>query len=251
MGTPQTKGIAEDPRLIEELNAMGPEDLLRWAWTNYGERAGIITSFQNAGTVTIDMASRVAPDLRVMTVDSLRLPPETYALIDELEARYGIAIERFKPDPERVARMVKQHGEYLFFDSKDKQEFCCQVRKVEPNVRALETVDVWITGLRQDQSDSRADTQKASYAPVSRGQVIKLAPLADWSEGQLWDYVRQNNLPYNKLYDQGYRSIGCVICSTPTLPHEPARAGRWRWFNALENNDKECGIHTNMMGGGI
>src|SRR5262245_61283320 len=130
MGTPATKTITEDPKLIEELNAMSAEDLLRWAWTNFGDRAGIITSFQNAGTVTIDMASRVAPDLRVLTVDTLRLPPETYQLIDDLEAKYGITIERFKPEPDRVTRMVKQHGEYLFFDSKEKQEFCCQIRKV-------------------------------------------------------------------------------------------------------------------------
>jgi phosphoadenylyl-sulfate reductase (thioredoxin) len=246
-----TTTLTEDPRLLDELNAMGAEDLLRWAWTNFDERAGIITSFQNTGVVTIDMASRVAPDLRVLTVDTLRLHPETYTLMDELEARFGITIERFKPEPDRVSRMIKQHGEYLFFDSKAKQEYCCQVRKVDPNVRALETVDVWITGLRQDQSETRAETAKAVYAPVAWGKVLKLAPLADWSEGQLWDYIRQNELPYNKLYDQGYRSIGCMICSTPVLPHEPARAGRWRWFNALDANDKECGIHTNTMGGGI
>ncbi len=243
--------ITEDPKLLDELNSMGAEDLLKWAWANHGERAGIITSFQNTGVVMIDMASRVTPDLRVLTVDTLRLHDETYTLMDELEARYGITIERFKPEPDRVDRMVKQHGEYLFFDSKSKQEYCCQIRKVEPNVRALETVDLWITGLRQDQSETRAETAKATYAPVAWGKVLKLAPLADWSEGQIWDYVRQNNLPYNKLYDKGYRSIGCNICSTPVLPHEPARAGRWRWFNALEENDKECGIHTNTMGGGI
>jgi phosphoadenylyl-sulfate reductase (thioredoxin) len=242
--------VTEDPRLLEELNSLGPEDLLRWAWTNHGDRAGIITSFQNTGVVMMDMASRVAPDLRILTVDTLRLHPETYALMDELEARYGVEIERFRPETDSVQRMVKQHGEYLFFDTKAKQEYCCQIRKVEPNVRALESVDVWITGLRQDQSNNRSGTAKATYAPVAGGKVLKLAPLADWSEGQVWDYVRQNGVPYNKLYDQGYRSIGCVICSTPVLPHEDARAGRWRWFNALED-DKECGIHTNTMGGGI
>lgn len=243
--------VGTDPKLLKELNAMPPEALLRWAYAHYGSRAGIITSFQNTGTVMIDMANRVAPDLRVLTVDTLRLHPETYALMEEIEARYGIAIERFKPDPDRVDKMVAQHGEYLFFDSKSKQEFCCSVRKVEPNVRALETVDVWITGLRQDQSENRSETPKASYQPTEWGTVLKLAPLVDWSEGEVWDYIRQYDVPYNKLYDQGYRSIGCVICSTPVLPHEAPRAGRWRWFNQLDENDKECGIHTNMMGSGI
>lgn len=250
MGAMQTT-VSEDPKLLEELNAMEPEDLLRWAYTHYGARAGIITSFQNTGTVMIDMASRAGADLRVLTVDTLRLHPETYELMDEIEARYGITIERFEPEPQRLRKMVEQHGEYLFFDSKAKQEFCCSVRKVEPNTRALETVDVWITGLRQDQSDRRSETPKGSFEDVEWGKVLKLAPLADWSEGMVWDYIRQNDVPYNKLYDKGYRSIGCIICSTPVLPHEPPRAGRWRWFNDREDDDKECGIHTNMMGGGI
>jgi len=243
--------VSEDTRLLEELNRMEPEELLRWAYETHGERAGIITSFQNTGTVMVDMAHRAAPGLRVLTVDTWRLPPETYELMDQVEKRYGIEIERFEPERERVDAMVERHGEYLFFDSKSKQEFCCQVRKVEPNVRALETVDVWITGLRRDQSEGRSETSKANYVPVSWGTILKLAPLANWSEGEVWDYIRQNDVPYNVLYDQGYRSIGCKICSTPVLPHEPARAGRWRWFNNLDQDEKECGIHTNTMGGGI
>lgn len=243
--------ITEDPQLIDQLEAMSPEDLLRWAAKQHGSRAGIITSFQDTGTVIIDMASKVAPELRVLTVDTLRLHPETYALIEEIEAHYGIAIERFQPDPDRLRRMVRQHGLFLFFDSKDKQEFCCSVRKVEPNVRALRSLDVWITGLRQDQSDMRAETPKVSYVQGEWSTLIKIAPLADWTSQQVKEYIADNNVPYNKLYDEGYTSIGCVICSTPTLPHEPPRAGRWRWFNDRHEDEKECGIHTNVDGGGI
>lgn len=243
--------VTEDRNLLEELDSMGPEALLSWASTHHGARAGIITSFQDTGTVIIDMARKVAPDLRVLTIDTLRLHPETYALINEIEAHYGLTVERFQPDPDRLRRMVRKHGEYLFFDSKDKQEFCCTVRKVEPNILALRTVDVWITGLRQDQSDSRAETPKVSYVQGEWSTVIKIAPLADWTAQQVKDYIAENDVPYNDLYDQGYTSIGCMICSTPTLPHESPRAGRWRWFNELHKDDKECGIHTNVDGDGI
>lgn len=235
--------ITEDPKLLAKLNAMEPEDLLRWAYTTFGARAGLITSFQNTGCVMMDMANRVAPDLRVMTVDTMRLHPETYQLIDEIEGRYQIEIERFKPEPADLRRMVDQHGEHLFFDSKSKQEYCCQVRKVEPNVRALETVDVWITGLRRDHSDTRSETAVASYVQVAWGTIIKLAPLAQWDEERVREYVREHDVPYNKLYDQGYTSIGCTICSTPTLPWEDKRAGRWRWQNQVAKDAKECGIH--------
>ncbi len=240
--------ITENRALVDALNEMGPEELLQWAYEQHGDRAGIVTSFQDTGCVMIDMAHQVAPDLRVLTVDTLRLHTETYGAIEAIEQRYGIAVERFTPDPKAVSHMVQQHGEYLFFDSKAKQEFCCHVRKVEPNQRALATLDVWITGLRQDQSDFRKATPKASYVQQEGRPLIKLAPLADWSEEDVWRYIRENNVPYNPLYDQGYTSIGCVICTTPTLPGEDKRAGRWRWFNALEKDAKECGIHIHGSG---
>lgn len=240
--------IAESVNL-DELNAMAPEDLLRWAYETHGDRAGIVTSFQNTGCVTIDMASRVAPALRVLTVDTLRLHDETYALMDEIEKRYGIAVERFQPDPAKLRKMVAQHGEYLFFDSKPKQEFCCKIRKVEPNERALATLDVWITGLRKDQSAFRKATAQASLIEEKGRPLIKLSPLVNWSNDQVEAYGAAHNVPRNALYDKGYTSIGCAICTTPTLPGEDVRAGRWRWFNHLEDDNKECGIH--MGGSGI
>ncbi len=243
--------IVQETERLEHLNTLPPEELLAWAASNYGERAGIFTSFQNTGCVIVDMASRVAPDLRVITVDTLRLPDETYAFMDTVERYYGITIERFQPDPQRVQRMIEQHGEYLFFDSKPKQEHCCFIRKVEPNQRALKTVDVWITGLRRDQSESRKDVAKAAYVKQGDREIIKLAPLVDWSEEQVRQYIEEMNVPYNPLYDMGYTSIGCKICTTPTNPWEDKRAGRWRWLNhTLEASGgaKECGIHVGGSG---
>jgi phosphoadenosine phosphosulfate reductase len=128
------------------------------------------------------------------------------------------------------------------------QEYCCHIRKVGPNDEALATLDVWYTGLRRDHSENRKETAKASYVqgPKMGQQILKIAPLADWTEEAVWDYIKKNDLPYNRLYDQGYSSIGCIICSTPTRPGEDKRAGRWRWFNSDnqgDGGDKECGIH--------
>lgn len=234
---------------LEQLNAMTPEALLAWSVAEYGDRAALFTSFQETGCVLIDMAHSQGLALRVVTVDTLRLHPETYALMEQIEARYGITIERFQPDPDRLRRMITLHGEYLFFDSKEKQEHCCAIRKVEPHDRALETVDVWITGLRKDQSAFRAITPKASRVQRGSRELLKLCPLADWTEAMVKDYNTRRQAPLNPLYDQGYASIGCIICATPVRPGEDKRAGRWRWFNQYEQGDKkECGIHIGGSG---
>ncbi|MDX9974383.1 MAG: phosphoadenylyl-sulfate reductase [FCB group bacterium] len=233
---------------LDDLNTQDAEALLKWAADTYGERAGIVTSFQTTGCVTIDLAARAGLNLRVLTIDTLRLPPETYEVIEAVERRYGIRVERFQPDPERLRRMVEQHGEYLFFDSKPKQEYCCSIRKVEPNGRALATLDLWITGLRRDQSSFRKEVPKATVVNQGGREIVKLSPLADWGEQGIWDHIRANDVPYNRLYDQGYTSIGCVICTTPTRSGEDKRAGRWRWFNQAGEDKKECGIHIGGSG---
>ena len=237
-----------DETRLAEMNDMGPEQLLRWA-ADHGERAAIFTSFQNTGCVMIDMASRLDLPLRIVTVDTLRLHEETYDLMHRLEKRYGCSIERFKPDPEQLKQMVRQHGEYLFFDNPAKQRYCCRIRKVEPNERALATVDVWITGLRRDQSPSRRHESKAAVVRCDGSPVVKLSPLVDWTEDRVRAYITEHNVPRNPLYDQGYTSIGCRICTTPTRPGEGKRDGRWRWMNQLDReNQKECGIHVDGSG---
>ena len=234
---------------LDVLSAMTPQELLRWASETHGERAAIITSFQNAGCVLIDMAHRDGLHLRVVTIDPLRLHQETYEFIERFEARYGLTVERFRPDPGRLERMMARHGEFLFFDGKSKQEYCCEVRKVEPNRRALATVDVWFTGLRRDQSAARSALAKAAIVHRDNRPVIKLSPLADWTEQEVRGYMKEHGVPHNPLYDKGYTSIGCSICTTPTLTHEQTRAGRWRWFNHMgSGHGKECGIHTDGSG---
>lgn len=240
--------VATSESLMHELNAMAPEALFQWARDNHGARAGIVTSFQDTGCVMIDIMSQVAPGMRVLTVDTLRLHEETYALMRQMEERYKLVVERFQPDPAKLENMIKNHGLYLFFDSKAKQEYCCTIRKVKPNDRALSTLDVWFTGLRRDHSVTRMNTPKVQLVEHEGRKVIKIAPLVDWDQPRIDQYMELRTLPKNALYDQGYTSIGCDICTTPTRPGEDKRAGRWRWFNALGEDGKECGIHIGGSG---
>ncbi len=228
--------------LIEELNRMEAEALVAWAFNNFGARAAIGTSFQLTGSVIIELASRTSKDFRVFTIDTGRLHQETLDMVGKVEQRYGIKIERFTPDAEKVKDMVERFGEYLFFTDKAKQEYCCKVRKVEPNQRALASLDVWITGLRRDQSGYRQDVKKAEVVDQDGRKILKLAPLADWDMNRIDSFIEENDLPINELFGKGYDSIGCVICSTPLVAGEAPRSGRWRWQNS-EDNKKECGIH--------
>ena len=227
---------------LNKLNVMPADELIKWAFENFGDRAAIGTSFQLTGTVIIDLASRQLKRFRVFTIDTLRLHNETYGAIKAAEEKYRLNIERYIPDKGLLKGMLERFGEYLFFMDKAKQEYCCYVRKVEPNRRALKTLDVWITGLRRDQSDFRKAVPKAEVVEEDGRKILKLNPLTDWDTEKIWQYIRENNLPYNKLFDMGYDSIGCIICSTPLVKGEPPRSGRWRWFSK-EDDNKECGIH--------
>lgn len=215
----------------------------------FGERAAIGTSGQLTGVTMIDMAAKAGAKPRVFTIDTLRLFPETYELFEQVEKTYDLKVERIQPDPQKIKQMLSEHGEYLFFDSKEKQELCCHLRKVEPNARVLKSLDVWITGLRADQSARRAGTEKFQIIPQGKDKrpLLKVAPLLEYSEKQLRDYAAQHQVPTHKLLNQTqegwyYESLGCVICTTPIGPHEARRAGRWRWFQ--DDANKECGLHV-------
>jgi phosphoadenosine phosphosulfate reductase len=236
-----------------DLENMSPEAMLRWADEQFPGRAVISTSFQYSGLVMIHMAVQAGLGLRLATVDTLRLHPETYAFIRDIEERYQRRVEVQQPDPAQVQAMINRHGEYLFFDSKFKQQHCCQIRKVRPHDQLLRHVDCWIAGNRRDQSGHReGNTPKGSLVPEygTQRKILKLFPMADWSEKQLLEYMATHQVPRHPLYDQGYASIGCTICSTPVLPGEPKRAGRWRWFNNPNTEEaddkKECGLHYNI-----
>ena len=229
-----------------------PQEILFHLFKRFKERAAIVTSGQLTGTVLIHLAHENKLPFRVSTIDTLRLFPETYDFFQRVEAHYNIQIERIMPDSEDVDRMVAQHGEYLFFDSKTKQQYCCDIRKVKPMRRLLDTLDVWFSGLRRDQSGYRQLTPKAEIIDHDGRSILKVNALADWTETQMWEFIHQNRVPVNPLLElqqngHYYESLGCIICTTPIRPGEPKRAGRWRWQNAMpsENaeNKKECGIH--------
>ncbi len=251
---------AVDQTLCQEiLLTEEPQEILFSLFKRFKERAAIVTSGQLSGMVLIHLAAENGLPFRVCTLDTLRLFPETYNFLEQVESRYGIEIEQVKPEPQEVQDMVAQHGEYLFFDSKAKQEHCCNIRKVRPMQRLLETLDVWITGLRRDQSDARKQLRKAEIISSTTHPVLKTNPLIQWTTEDVWEFVRKNEIPVNPLLEtdtQGhyYDSIGCIICTTQIRPGEPKRAGRWRWQNGAsasenadtEENNKECGLHYSI-----
>jgi phosphoadenosine phosphosulfate reductase len=215
-----------------------PQEVLRWAYETYPNIV-IVASFQAESSVIIDMATRLRDGVRVLTLDTGRLPQSTYDMIDQIRERYGVAVEVVFPDPAELTDMVARDGVNLFYKSIELRSLCCEIRKSRPLERALRGQDAWITGLRRDQAKTRAQTQVVAPDPM-HGGIAKIAPLATWSKAQVWDYIRQNDVPYHQLYDRGYTSIGCEPCTRATKPGEDERAGRWWW----EDNDiKECSIH--------
>lgn len=234
--------------IVERWSVLNAEDLLRDIFQQFGIKAAIGTSFQKTGLVTIDIASKVSDNFRVFTIDTERLFPETYQYIIQIEELYSDKlynnkIEIYKPEPFIVEAMVKQHGEYLFFDSPAKRELCCKNRKVLPNNEALKTMDVWVTGLRADQSEYRSKLKNVQVISMDEKQIIKVAPLFYWTEEEIDAYIEARNLPIHPLYAKGYETISCIICTTPVLPDEDERAGRWRWEKQLKDFSKECGLH--------
>ena len=217
-----------------------PQELLQWAFEEFGDKIALASSFGVEDVALIDMMVKINRKARIFTLDTGRLNEETYEVMDRIRDKYGIPIESYFPDPQKVETLERTKGFYSFRKSIENRKECCGIRKVEPLGRALSTVEAWITGLRQAQSVTRADVAKVEV-DVSHSNIIKVNPLADWSEKQVWDYVKQNQVPYNKLHDQGYPSIGCSPCTRAIKPGEELRAGRWWWENPEQ---KECGLHV-------
>lgn len=225
----------------EDLEVLPAQELLEWALNNFHPRLALASSFQAEESVLIDMACRLqGSDFRVFTLDTGRLNQETYDCMDAMRERYGIHVEVFFPDAARVEDTVREHGLNLFYKSVDFRKLCCDIRKVQPLNRALEDLDAWMTGLRREQAPTRTEVRKVEI-DKSHGGIAKINPLVDWSHKQVWDYIRENKVPYNKLHDLGYPSIGCAPCTRATKPGEDIRAGRWWWENP---DTKECGLHV-------
>jgi phosphoadenosine phosphosulfate reductase len=182
-------------------------------------------------------------DLEIFTLDTGRLHQDTLDVIGAIEHRYGKRIRVMTPDPQAVAEYVATQGLNAFYESVELRERCCGIRKVEPLKRALTGKKAWITGMRRSQSVTRA-TLSAQEHDAAHG-IEKFNPLADWNEEEVWTYVRELDVPYNRLHDQGYRSIGCAPCTRPVVAGEDVRAGRW-WWEQVDN--RECGLHIGPDG---
>jgi phosphoadenosine phosphosulfate reductase len=235
--------IVVDPTFAEALEA---RDVLALALDELGrDRLAIASSFGAEDVVLIDLLAWLEPRPRVFTLDTGRLPQETYDLMDQVRRRYKIDIEVFFPEAERVEAMVRSRGLNLFYESTENRTLCCRVRKVEPLGRALATLDGWVTGIRRDQVATRVETAKIGPDPTHDG-IWKIAPLADWTSERVWAYIREHDLPYNALHDQGYPSIGCAPCTRAIEPGEDERSGRWWWERPEE---RECGIHFDPRSG--
>jgi phosphoadenosine phosphosulfate reductase len=228
--------------LILELNRQFKDKpavaVLNFFIRNYRDRLGCSTSLGAEDQVITQIISGIDPGIYMFTLDTGRLFPETYDLLEITRQRYKVNIKVFFPEQKAVEKMVNSKGINLFYESIENRKLCCNIRKIEPLKRALENVDFWISGLRREQSVTREDLSVIEWDKLN--QKIKINPLIDWKSEDLWDYIRQNNIPYNPLHDQGFPSIGCQPCTRAIEPGEDIRAGRWWWENP---EMKECGLH--------
>lgn len=228
---------------IQQLNAdlKTPQEVLKWSFDNLHPRLAMASSFGAEDVVVIDMMMKINPKARIFTLDTGRLNQETYDVMDEIRKKYNVNIEVMFPDQNEVEQMVRVNGLNLFYHSVGNRKLCCGIRKVHPLNRILSTLDGWITGLRADQTEVRSNANKIELDEQHNG-IIKINPIIEWTWDQTWDYIKKNNIPYNKLHDKGFPSIGCEPCTRAIKPGEPLRAGRWWWES---DSQKECGLHAN------
>jgi phosphoadenosine phosphosulfate reductase len=235
------KKIVNDFAVIQEgLEDKSAEEVLEWALKSYGNKVGLASSFGAEDVVLIHMMAEIDPASKIFTLDTGRLPQETYDVIEKIRSKYGVRIDFFYPETKDVEEMESKFGPNLFYLNVESRKLCCQVRKVEPLNRALSSLSGWICGLRRAQAVTRTEIKKLEI-DESHGSILKINPLADWSEEEVWSYIRERDVPYNKLHDQDYPSIGCAPCTRPVKPGEDLRAGRW-WWESPES--KECGLHV-------
>jgi phosphoadenosine phosphosulfate reductase len=233
--------MAAAPYPHQHLQSASAQKLLQWAINEFGRELAITTSFQREGMVIVDIAAKISTDIRVITLDTGRLPAETYDMIEVVRGKYGIAVEMVSPQAAEIESMVTRHGPNLFYESVALRNLCCHFRKVRPLDRKLEEFGAWVVGLRRDQSDARSSLEKVQQI----NKRVKISPLADWTAEQVLAYIADNGVPDHPLYAKGYTSIGCHPCTRATEAHESERAGRWWWE---QSDDKECGIHFTPEG---
>jgi phosphoadenosine phosphosulfate reductase len=230
--SPQHLKDLQGEDLYRSAEGWTPQQTLAWAFETFGEQVAISSAFGAEGMVIIDMASRIRPDFRLFTIDTEFLFPETYRLMDRIEERYGISIERVYSllSPEEQERT---RGAALWSSDPD---LCCQLRKVEPLRRKLGDLKAWITSIRHDQTSARAGARRVEWD--AKFNLVKINPIVDWTSKQVWRYIHDHDVPYNELHNQDYPSIGCTHCTRAVRPGEDPRAGRWPGFAKTE-----CGLH--------
>lgn len=231
------KELAE--QLSNQLSALSAQEIINFIINEYKGKAGLATSLGAEDQVLTDMIVKTGKPTKIFTLDTGRIFPETYKVLDETSKKYGIQIEVYFPDAGQVEEMVNTKGINLFYESIENRKQCCHIRKIEPLKRALKEMDVWITGLRKDQSVTRFFTPLVEWDEEHK--VLKVNPLLKWTENDVWKYIHDNNVPYNELHDKGFPSIGCQPCTRAINKGDDIRAGRWWWE---EPEHKECGLHA-------
>ena len=215
------------------------EELIQWTVDHYGLKAGLACSFGMEDMVLIDIIAKAKGPITIFTLDTGRLHEETYQIMDRVRSHYGLEIKTYFPNLEQVQVLVREKGFFSFKNSIENRKECCGIRKVEPLNRALGELDAWVTGLRRDQAVTRTQTPKV-LEDADHPPLVKINPLADWTQGQVESYIEKNKVPVNALHKKNYPSIGCAPCTRPIEPGEDIRAGRWWWENP---EHKECGLH--------
>jgi phosphoadenosine phosphosulfate reductase len=223
----------------DALTGKSAEEILSWAADTFPRgKVAFATSLGLEDQIITDMVARTAPEVPVFTLDTGRLFQETYDLIEETARKYGLEIEVLFPDRSEIELMVKEHGPNLFYYSVENRKLCCRLRKVHPLRRRLSELDAWICGLRREQAVTRTDIRPVEYDEANG--LVKINPLVDWTEDRMHAYIREHQVPYNRLHDQAYPSIGCRPCTRAVEEGEDVRAGRWWWENP---ESRECGLH--------
>jgi phosphoadenosine phosphosulfate reductase len=229
-------------QLVRETESYSEQELLKLLVERFGDQIALATSFGAEDQVLTDMLCKIESKPSVFTLDTGRLPEETYKVMQATREKYGIQIDILFPDYKQVEEMVNKFGPNLFYSRIENRKYCCRIRKIEPLKRKLNGLQAWICGLRAEQSVTRTDLQRIDYD--DNFGLIKVSPLVDWTTEQVWNYIRENKVPYNRLHDKGYSSIGCAPCTRAIRDGEDIRAGRW-WWEQPEH--KECGLHLKKV----
>jgi phosphoadenosine phosphosulfate reductase len=244
-GNPVAVTMEQARQWTARFEGESPEAVLRWALSEFHPDIALASSFSMEDIVLIAMMADLRPDARVFALDTGRLNEETYEAAEVVRREMGVRIEWCFPDRAAVEELERTKGLYSFRESLDNRHECCRIRKVEPLSRALSGLRAWVTGQRREQAVTRRNLPVVEIDD-GHGKILKLNPLAGWTEQEVKEYVRKRGLPVNRLHDMGYPSIGCAPCTRPVTPGEDPRAGRWWWERPEQ---KECGLHARNAGG--